>query len=91
MKPHDDLKTSSSTYKLIELWQSSKDQVTNAERDLNNAKCNLQNIEIELGKWLVPDNWRDVPFNVWIGDKVLTARKSDTGDFTIEWMKLPNK
>jgi hypothetical protein len=86
------------TCKKVERWIAAKKDVAELKSRLNSAQCELDNSVNDLGKYLIPES--TIPksvggsfdwFNIWWGNGILRARKTDGhfDTFEVEWLKEP--
>lgn len=77
--PADD-KVSGTGEILIKSWVAANQRVADLERDLNSAKRNAANSEIELSKWLLPaDAQTGEKICVWYGDSLIQVECMGSG------------
>lgn len=64
--------------RLVSAWEAARQRVERAESELNGARCDANNTERALGKWLLPNDAKPgEQFAVW-HDKLLYVASIQT-------------
>lgn len=78
------------TRELIDRWIRAKNNVKRFKDELSRAECEESNASNELGKWLVPEDFKEgEQFNIWFGSGIIQAFKSHNS-YKISWRKEPD-
>jgi hypothetical protein len=80
------------TNQRVERFERARHAVTRIERDLTEAKANLEAARNELGKFLSPDDRKPGEhFCIWYGDGLLNVSVMSETSFEVSWRKRPSK
>lgn len=85
-----DNNVTSKTRELVDRWIRAKNAVKRIKAELNSSECEEANAANDLGKWLVPENQNETPFNIWFGSGIIQAIRSQNGEYKISWRKEPD-
>lgn len=83
-KPTNTVQT---VYELVTNYEHCKRRVSQAERELNNAKTDLDGQEKLLGKFMCPTDAKPgEEFNIWYGSSLMCVKVLPNGfDYSIRW------
>jgi hypothetical protein len=77
--------------KLLDRWHRAGEALQRANREKQNAECEMANATEALGAWMVPagPEYVGMQLNLWVGDGLLAAKRCENGNHQVQWRKPP--